>query len=76
MISAPLSFAVDAFAEGETTLFTVRPSDGESRRYRVAGGDPLHYEQFFEALSRDFGTRLPRTSTLLPLPAASRRGGR
>ena len=60
MISAPLSFAVDAIAEGEATLFTVRPSDGEPRHYRVAGGDPLHYEQFFEELSRDFGTRLPR----------------
>jgi len=60
MKSAPISFAVDSVADGDATDFTVSPSEGETRHYRVQGGDPLHYEQFFEELARDFGTRLPR----------------
>ena len=28
---------------------------GAPHDYRVVGGDPAHYEQFYEELSRDFG---------------------
>ncbi len=56
-----LTFTVDAVADGDATLFTVRPSDGTgTREYRVAGGEPSNYEEFYETLSRDFGTRRPR----------------
>jgi hypothetical protein len=54
-----LFFRVDAEAEGEATRFTVTPADGEPRGYRVAGPEPRHYGDFYEALARDFGTRLP-----------------
>ena len=53
-------FDVVAQADGEATEFKVSFNDGAPRDYRVAGGDPLHYEQFFEDLSRDFGIRMPR----------------
>lgn len=53
-------FEVAASADGEATDFCIRFNDGEPREYRVGGGDPLHYEAFFEELARDFGTRKPR----------------
>lgn len=53
-------FDVVAKADGEAIDFRVSFNGGEPRDYRVAGGDPLHYEQFFEELARDFGTRMPR----------------
>ncbi|MFN2473132.1 MAG: glycoside hydrolase family 43 protein [Sphingomicrobium sp.] len=65
-----LQFKVDAVADGEATDFIVTPANGVACHYRVAGGDPLHYEQFFEQLARDFGTRLPRDFEQ-PQPAAS-----
>ena len=56
-----VAFTVEAEEDGEATRFVVRSSDGsEPRHYRVAGGDPLHYEQFYEELARDYGTRRPR----------------
>ena len=60
MTSALVAFTVDAAADGEATWFTVSSSDGRTGRYHVAGGDPLHYEQFYEDLASDFGTRRPR----------------
>ena len=60
MTDHQLSFEVEAVADGEATMFTVRPSDGGEYRYRVPGGDPLHYEMLFEELARDFGMRRPR----------------
>ena len=55
------TFEVEAAADGEETHFTVTPSDGSgTRRYRVAGGEPQHYADFYSALARDFGTRPPR----------------
>ena len=53
-------FEVAASVDDEATKFRVSLNDGEPRKYRVAGGDPLHYEEFFEQLSGDFGTRKPR----------------
>ncbi len=53
-------FEVSANADGEATEFRVSLNRGEPRDYRVVGGDPLHYEEFFEELARDFGTRKPR----------------
>lgn len=53
-------FEVVAQADGEATDFRIRFNDGEPREYRVGGGDPLHYEAFFEQQARDFGTRMPR----------------
>ena len=53
-------FDVVAKADGEATDFRVRFNDGEPRDYRVAGGDTVHYEHFFEELARDFGIRKPR----------------
>ncbi|MBV8688008.1 MAG: family 43 glycosylhydrolase [Alphaproteobacteria bacterium] len=52
------AFAVEAAAHGEETHFTVA-LDGETRRYRVAGGEQPHYHDFFKALARDFGTLAP-----------------
>lgn len=55
------TFTVETVADGEGTRFTVTSSDGTGPRiYHVEGGDPLHYEQFYEELARDFGTRRPR----------------
>ena len=53
-------FEVAVSVDDEATKFRVSLNDGEPRKYRVAGGDPLHYEEFFEQLSGDFGTRKPR----------------
>lgn len=53
-------FTVDAVEDGEGTHFTVRAGEDKARHYHVPGGDPLHYEQFYEELARDFGTRRPR----------------
>jgi GH43 family beta-xylosidase len=56
-----LTFSVEAKADGEATTFDVTPSDGSApRSYRVEGGEPSHYEAFYEELSRDFATRRPR----------------
>ena len=55
----PLTFDIDAREDGEATLFTVRPSQGEPRDYRVGGGDPEHYASFYAELARDFGIREP-----------------
>ena len=60
MSNSSLAFKVDAVADGDATEFTVVPRGGEPHRYRVPGGDPLHYELFFEELARDFDTRRPR----------------
>lgn len=53
-------FEVAATADGEATEFRVSFNGGKPRDYRVAGGDPLHYEEFFDQLAGDFGTRKPR----------------
>jgi arabinan endo-1,5-alpha-L-arabinosidase len=54
-----LSFHIDARADGEATELVVTPSQGNPRAYRIAGGDPEHYADFYAALARDFGTRNP-----------------
>lgn len=58
-MTAPLSFQVDARADGEATNLRVAASDGQARDYRIAGGDPEHYAEFYAALARDFGIREP-----------------
>jgi GH43 family beta-xylosidase len=52
------AFAVEAAAEGAATSFTVTAA-GETRRYRVPGGEQGDYSAFFRELARDFGTRVP-----------------
>lgn len=56
----PLLFEVGASASGETTDLLVSSRGGPRRRYHIAGGEPHHYEQFYEELARDYGTRRPR----------------
>ncbi|GAC1575871.1 MAG: hypothetical protein NVS3B5_07140 [Sphingomicrobium sp.] len=70
MTNAPISFSVNAVAEGDATNFIVTPSGGAPRHYRVGGGDQLHYEMFFEELARDFEMRRPRHFEAVPAPAA------
>ena len=53
-------FTIDAQADGEATELRVVSSEGEPRTYRIAGGDPEHYADFYAELARDFGTRRPR----------------
>ena len=54
-----LTFEIQAKADGEATELVVTPSQGSPRRYRVAGGDPEHYADFYAELARDFGIRNP-----------------
>jgi arabinan endo-1,5-alpha-L-arabinosidase len=54
-----LTFDVEARADGEATEVRVIPSEGEPRDYRISGGDPEHYADFYAALARDFGIRQP-----------------
>src|SRR4029450_5130028 len=58
--TAPLSFKMQARADGEAAALRVCPSDGPVRDYRIAGGDPDHYADFYAALARDLGSRHPR----------------
>ncbi len=55
-----LAFEVQASEDGEGTHFAVTALGGETRYYRVAGGEPDHYADFYDQLARDFGTRAPR----------------
>ena len=70
MTSLPLAFSVVAEADGDATNFIVSRGGGEPRRYRVGGGDPEHYEQFYDELARDFGMRRPRHFEEVRAPAA------
>src|SRR3954454_17465517 len=54
----PSAFRVEAAEDGEASLFTVS-AGGETRRYRVAGGEQQDYAAFFAELARVFGTRKP-----------------
>ena len=54
-----LTFVIEARADGEATELRVIPSEGPARQYRIAGGDPEHYAEFFACLARDFGIRNP-----------------
>jgi arabinan endo-1,5-alpha-L-arabinosidase len=54
-----LSFTVDATEDGDGSRLTVTASDGRQRIYRLPGRESQHYAEFFFALSRDFGTRVP-----------------
>ena len=54
-----ITFEVEGREEGEATLLAVRPSVGEARDYRIGGGDPEHYAEFYAEVARDFGIRKP-----------------
>jgi arabinan endo-1,5-alpha-L-arabinosidase len=54
------AFDVEAVEDGEGTRFAVTSAEGVTRHYRVAGGEPEHYADFYDELARDFGTRAPR----------------
>src|ERR1700712_3894698 len=58
-MSANHAFEVEAAAEGCGSQLTVRQKGGESRRYVVPRGEHRDYLDFFGALARDFGTRMP-----------------
>ncbi|HEX8533555.1 MAG TPA: glycoside hydrolase family 43 protein [Allosphingosinicella sp.] len=52
------SFKVEAASEGEGTRFTVtRAGGGESREYRLPGGEQQDYTAFYAVLARDYGMR-------------------
>ncbi|MEO7786534.1 MAG: family 43 glycosylhydrolase [Sphingomicrobium sp.] len=70
MTSPQPGFTVAALADGDATDFTVAMLGGTPRHYRVAGADPLQYEQFFDALADDFGMRRPRHFEEVGAPAA------
>jgi hypothetical protein len=58
--NAPFAFAVDAVEQGQGTRFAVRAGESpEERIYEVPGGEQVDYAAFFNALARDFGTRVP-----------------
>ncbi len=52
-------FTIEAQADGEATVLRVTASEGAPRAYRIAGGDPEHYAQFYAELARDFSVREP-----------------
>jgi len=54
------AFEVEAVAEGESRRLSVtRAGGGETRHYRLAGGEQQHYTPFYRQLARDFGMRIP-----------------
>ena len=54
------SFHVDAVSEGEGTRFAVTPGgSGETREYRVRGGEQRDYAAFYRELARDYGMEGP-----------------
>ena len=54
------SFEVEAVAEGEGTRFAVTEvGSGETRHYRLTGGEQQDYTEFFQQLGRDYGMRIP-----------------
>jgi hypothetical protein len=54
----PRFFEVQAEEEGQGTRFTITRA-GETRRYRLAGGEQQDYIAFYKELAGDFGTRVP-----------------
>jgi hypothetical protein len=64
-----LRFDVEASTEGEATRVKVTASNGESRTYRIAGGEHADYLLFFDELAGDFGTRAPGSGEI-PTTAA------
>lgn len=64
-------FRVEATAEGEGTRFAVTlEGSGETRHYRLPGGEQEDYTLFHAELARDFGTRASH-SREAPPPAAA-----
>ncbi|HLL58949.1 MAG TPA: family 43 glycosylhydrolase, partial [Allosphingosinicella sp.] len=62
-------FEVQAEEEGEGTRFTITRA-GETRHYRLRGGEQHDYIRFYKELAGDFGTRIPHVyERPLPLPA-------
>ena len=57
-----LNFSVDAGERGQGRWFRVAGPDTD-RAYEIPGSEQQHYADFFAALSRDFGTRLPHIFT-------------
>ena len=54
--SEPAAFQVEASAEGEGTSFAVtRVGSGETRYYRLPGGEQKDYTAFYAQLARDYG---------------------
>jgi predicted GH43/DUF377 family glycosyl hydrolase len=61
------AFAVKAEEEGEGTRFTVTRA-GETRHYHLIGGEQTDYIDFYTALARDYGTRVPHLYEKPPPP--------
>ena len=57
----PLTFTVDAVADGQATDIRVSASDGSLRAYHIAGGDQRDYTAFHDCVASDFGTRRPHS---------------
>ena len=71
-MSTLASFDVDAAEEGDGFRFRVRAS-GAERSYFVPTGTQQDFSKFFEALSRDFGTRVPDVFEQVERPEPSMR---
>ncbi|HMC91345.1 MAG TPA: glycoside hydrolase family 43 protein [Allosphingosinicella sp.] len=55
-----ISFDVEAAADGTGSRIAVTRRDtGETRDYRLPGGEHADYLDFYRALAGDFGTRMP-----------------
>jgi hypothetical protein len=67
---AEFMFEVDAVAQGEGTLFTVRQAGGETRGYRLEGGEQRDYTDFYRQLAADYGMRVPHQREEPPPRAA------
>jgi arabinan endo-1,5-alpha-L-arabinosidase len=65
------AFKVEAAAEGEGTLFAVTETrSGETRNYRLSGGEQADYTAFYKQLAQDFGMRIPHKAER-PAPDAA-----
>jgi predicted GH43/DUF377 family glycosyl hydrolase len=62
-----LPFEVQAEEEGEGARFTVKHA-GDTRRYRLMGGEQADYIAFYTALAADYGTRVPHNYEKPPPP--------
>jgi arabinan endo-1,5-alpha-L-arabinosidase len=60
----PISFNLDASEDGDGTVFRVSESAGETRTYRLQGGDHSDYLLFFDEVAGDFGTRAPGSAQI------------
>ena len=64
MSTSDFAFQVDVAEDGEGARIAVSGSDGQTRTYKIQGGDHPDYVQFFSELAGDFGTRAPASGEI------------